>query len=64
MLASLSSLQDESLQSVQDLEKELGNTLLAYTIHDFKPAMLSEEQISKIKELEGELGVALVAMAN
>jgi hypothetical protein len=62
MLASLSNLEEKSLQSVKTLEGEIGATVLAYSMHDFKPADLNEDQISKIQELESELKVSLVAM--
>ena len=62
MLPSLSNLEEKSLQSIKNLEGELGSTVLAYSIHDFKPANLSEDQILKIQALETELKVALVAM--
>ncbi len=62
MLASLSNLEDSGLESVKNLESDLGATMLAYSIHDFTPAELSEDQLSKIKALESQLGVALVAV--
>lgn len=62
LLASLSNLEEKSLEAVKNLEGELGATVLAYSMHDFKPASLSEDQISKIQALESELNVSLVAM--
>ena len=64
MLASLSNLEEKSLQSVKNLEGELGSTVLAYSIQDFKPANLSEDQLSMIQALENELKVSLVAIGD
>ncbi len=63
MLCSLSGKLDEnSLKSIQNLEKEIGKTLLAFNCHDIKPSTLSENELSKIQKLENHLSISLVAV--
>ncbi len=63
MLCSLSTkLGDKELSAIAALEKEVGNTLLAFSCHPLKPAEISEEQLAKIQELEKKLNIALVAV--
>ena len=50
----------DGLAEIQALEKELGNTLIAFSTPP-QPANLSDEKLSKIKELEKKLCVRLVA---
>jgi len=64
MLASLSKLNSDSLESIQKLEGELGKKILAFSTYDLEPAKISEGQLTKIKQLEEELGLALVAVGN
>ena len=53
-------LDKTGLAEIQALEKELGNTLIAFSTPP-QPANLSDEKLSKIKELEKKLCVRLVA---
>lgn len=62
MLCNLSSLKAEDLTKINQLEKELGTPLLAFSCRDLQPADLSEEQLDKIKALETRLGMSLVAV--
>ena len=63
MLCSIATKVDGStLQSINDLEKGLGKTLLAYSCHDLKPSELSADELSKVQEVEKKLGVSLVAV--
>ncbi|MBW2405943.1 MAG: hypothetical protein JRF17_01120 [Deltaproteobacteria bacterium] len=62
MLCSFSTLDNESLEAVQALEKELGNTLLSFSYHEIAPAVIDDEALSKISDLEKKLGVVLVAV--
>jgi hypothetical protein len=63
MLCSLSNkLKEDSLKSIQNLEKEIGKTLLAFNCHDVKPSVLTENELAKIQKLEKNLSVALVAV--
>ena len=50
----------DGLTEIQTLEKELGNTLIAFSTPPM-PANLSDDKLSKIKELEKKLCVRLVA---
>ena len=62
MLCNLSSLKSEDLAKINQLEKELGAPLLAFSCRDLQPADVSEEQLDKIKALETQLGMSLVAV--
>jgi hypothetical protein len=63
MLCSLTTDVNESnLRAINDLEKGLGKTLLAFSCHDLKPSTLSAEELSKVQEVEKQLGVSLVAV--
>jgi hypothetical protein len=62
MICSFSNLDDNTLSSVQTLEKETGTTLLAFSCADLKPTMLTTEQLAKIQKLEKELSLSLVAV--
>jgi hypothetical protein len=53
-------LETDALNALQDLEQELGKTLVAFTKDD-KPASLSEEQVARIQSLEECLGATVVA---
>jgi len=64
MLCSISAhLSSEAMSSIQDLERELGTPLLAFSCHPTEPASLSDEQLAQIRELESRLGLSLVAVA-
>ena len=62
MLCSLSKVENNELEAIQGLEKDLGIALLAFSCHDIKPAEIEDEELSKISELEKKLGVVLVAV--
>jgi hypothetical protein len=63
MLCSIATNVNEStLQAINDLEKGLGKTLLAFNCHDLKPSALSAEELGKVQEVEKKLGVSLVAV--
>lgn len=62
MLCSFSTLDNNSLESIQALEKDLGRMLLSFTCHQIEPAEIKDEELSKISELENKLGVVLVAV--
>lgn len=63
MMCSLSKLGTGDMDSIHDLEKELGKPLLAFSCHAVEHADLTADQISKIKALESKLGMALVAVS-
>ena len=54
--------EENALQSVQNLEKELGKTLLAFGCHDLKASALDADELSKIQKLENDLSISLVAV--
>jgi len=63
MLCSLSSsLGTGELESIRQLEQELGTPLLSFSCHNFQPARLDQDQLAKVQALESKLGVALVAV--
>jgi len=65
MLSSLSTKLDEkTITTIKNLEKDLGKTLLAFSCHSLNPAEVSREQLAKIQKVEKELGVSLVAINN
>ena len=51
---------DNGLSEIQALEKELGDTLIAYSTPP-QPANLPDEKLAKIRKLEKKLCVRLVA---
>jgi hypothetical protein len=51
---------DNGLSEIQALEKELGDTLIAYSTAP-QPANLPDEKLAKIRNLEKKLCVRLVA---
>lgn len=62
MLCSYASINEEKLKALQKIEKELGQTLLAFSCHQAQPARLTEEELKKIQSLEKELGMVVVAV--
>ena len=63
MLCSLSPKLDENaLNAIQNLEKELGKNLLAFSCHDIKPSALDEKTLEKIQKLENDLRISLVVV--
>ncbi len=62
MICSYAPMDEKKLDSLKHLEKELGQTLLAYSCHDMKPAELTPEQVERLKKVEEELGVVIVAL--
>jgi len=63
MLCSIANnINDETLKSINALEKELGKTLLAFSCHDLRPSGLTGDELSRIEEVEKQLGVSLVAV--
>jgi hypothetical protein len=63
MLCSLATkVNDEAIDAINTLEKDLGKTLLAFQCHDLKPSELSAAELQRIKEVETKLGISLVAV--
>lgn len=65
MLCSIANnINEETLKTINDLEQDLGKTLLAFSCHNLNPSQLSSDELSKIEETEKKLGVSLVAVDN
>ncbi len=63
MMCSLATkVNEDTIKAINDLETELGKTLLAFQCHDLKPSELSARELEKIRQIENELGVSLVAV--
>lgn len=62
MLHSISNLDNDQLERIKSLEKELGKTLVSFTCHDIKPPELSDNELNNIQGPESELGLSLVAV--
>ena len=65
MICSLSTKIDEkAMGEINSLEKELGQTLLAFSCHDLKPKKITDKDLSRIQSLESKLGISLVSVEN
>ncbi len=62
MMYNVSSLDHESVDALQALERETGRTLLAFSLLPVVSDDLSEAELAKIQALEQRLGVVLVAV--
>ena len=62
MLFNIAQLDEATLKSIQTLEQEIGQTLVAFTGIDATPARVSEADLARIQELESELEITLVAV--
>jgi hypothetical protein len=63
MLCTLEKIEQEKLDAVKALERELGKTLLAFHCSgEAKPADLTQKELERIREVEDKLNLALVAV--
>lgn len=62
MLCSYSNLNNDALNSIQALEKEIGKPLLSFSCQDVKSAILDQDALDKIQALEKDLSISLVAV--
>jgi hypothetical protein len=62
MLCSISNLEQETINTIQTLEKELGKTLIAFSCHDIETAQIDASELQKIQALEKNLSLSLVAV--
>ena len=62
MLCTISNLKPETLSAIQELEKELGKTLIAFSSHDIETAQINASELQKIQALENDLSLSLVAV--
>lgn len=52
----------DHLNTLNDLEKDIGKTVLAFSCKDIKESQLSQDQLAKINDLEKKLEMVLVAV--
>jgi len=62
MLCTISNLNQEHLDAIRQLEKELGKTLLAFSCHDIQTSQINASELKKIQDLENKLSLSLVAV--
>ena len=62
MICSYAVVDGDKLKALQNLEKDLGQTLVAVSCHEMKPAQLTAGQLKSIKDLEEDLGVVVIAV--
>lgn len=63
MLCSIATkVTEDTIDTINALEKELGKTLLAFQCHDLKPSDLDEAELRRIQDVESRLGISLVAV--
>ncbi|QTA93905.1 hypothetical protein [Desulfonema magnum] len=62
MLCSFATLENDKVDEIKALEKEIGKTMVAFSCHDVKATQLSEDELAKIKKLEDKMGLSLVAV--
>ena len=63
MITTLSmNLGENTLKEVQNLEKEIGFPILAFSYYDLEPAKLDEEKLAKIQEYEKGKCICLLAV--
>ena len=55
---------DSTIKTITELEKEIGTTLLAFQDVSLSPTELNESQLEKVQKVEKQLGVSLIAVAN
>ncbi len=61
MIYSLSSLSEQKLKSIQDLEQKLGKPLLAFSSFPGEAAELPSNELDQLQKLEKDLGIILIA---
>jgi hypothetical protein len=63
MIATLAmNLDNQTLEEIQRLEKEIGCPILAFSPKGVEPAELDESSLAKIRELEEKRGLSLIAV--
>lgn len=54
----------QQLETIDQLEKELGTRILAFSCNDVLAAQLSKEQLGRLQAVEQEIGVSLIALSS
>jgi hypothetical protein len=62
MLWSYSKIDEAKVKTIEELEKKLGVTLLAFSGEDIKNAELTAADLKEIEKVESGLGLSLVAV--
>jgi hypothetical protein len=62
MICSYANLDGNKLEAVQDLEKRLGKTVLAFSCNDVNADALSEGELAELRKAEQRLGLSLLAV--
>ncbi|MGD2079537.1 MAG: hypothetical protein PVJ36_00205 [Nitrospirota bacterium] len=62
MVCSYADLDSDKLKAVQDLEKKLGKTMLAFSCQDINSDALSDSELAELREAEKRLGLSLLAV--
>lgn len=57
-----SNLNETTVKKINDLEKDLGIPILAFSCNQLEAAPLNDSQLKKLQAAESELGVSLVAV--
>lgn len=57
-----SNLNKDDLNTLNNLEKDIGKTVLAFSCKDIEESQLSQDQIAKITDAEKKIGMVLVAV--
>nr|WP_321465966.1 hypothetical protein [uncultured Desulfobulbus sp.] len=57
-------VEEPILKKINELEKDLGKTFLAFQCHDVKTTMLTAAELNKVQQMEKELGLSLIAVEN
>lgn len=57
-----SNLNENTVKKINDLEKDLGIPILAFSCNQLEAAPLDDRQLKKLQAAENELGVSLVAV--
>lgn len=62
MLCNFANLENEKVDQIKALEKEIGKVMLAVACKDVPATNLTEDELAKIKALEKSTGLVLVAV--
>ncbi len=62
MLCSISKLDAKALERIQNLESQLGQTLIALSVQSLELSNPTQDAIKQMQQVEQELGVILLAV--
>jgi len=64
MIYSVSKLESDHVQAIEQLERETGRTLIAFSPLAVESDSVGDSDLEKIRELERRIGVMLVAVCH